>query len=141
VAKDEVTDPAGVFNLGADHFFAGGDDLLTDEFAFSFFLDEDRIVVTAGAWRPPRFSASDRQQFIGAFGLHAAQDTPNALRMGIVERSGQSHLDKGLPTDADACGFLIDPVQEIDGEIDIDTLLLAPRLTHFVPIQILIDFV
>ena len=40
------------------------------------------------------------------------------------ERIRQPQLDEGLTRDADASGFSIDRAQQVDGEVDVDTLNL-----------------
>jgi hypothetical protein len=45
------------------------------------------------------------------------------------QRIGEPQLDEGLTRDADASGFSIDRAQQVDGEVDVDTLDFAARTT------------
>ena len=51
--------------------------------------------------------------------------------LGIDEGVRQPQLDEGLTRDADASGFSIDRAQQVDGEVDVDTLDFAARTTGF----------
>ena len=52
------------------------------------------------------------------------------------QRIGHPQLDESLTRDADASGFSIDRAQQVDGEVDVDTLDFAARTTSLRPIDI-----
>ena len=52
------------------------------------------------------------------------------------QRIGHPQLDEGLTRDTDPSGFSIDRAQQVDGEVDVDTLNFAARTTRLRPIDI-----
>lgn len=52
------------------------------------------------------------------------------------QRVGYPQLDERLARDADASGFSIDRAQQVDGEVDVDTLDFAARTTRLRPIDV-----
>ena len=54
----------------------------------------------------------------------------------MSQRVGHPQLDEGLTRDADASGFSIDRAQQVDGEVDVDTLDFAARTTSNRQIEI-----
>ena len=61
---------------------------------------------------------------------------PNRGPSGINQRIGHPQLDEGLTRNADPSGFAIDRAQQVDGEVDVDTLDFAARATGLRPIDI-----
>jgi hypothetical protein len=57
------------------------------------------------------------------------------------ERIGEAELDERLTRDADALGFLIDGLEQIDRKVDVHALDLAPWAPRLRPVEVLVDLI